>query len=77
MEITGKQLSDMPTAKLASEEDRMNLRKYADSLKFEAGKRVSMLSPASINKQVYGKFAELLTGLWAQEKTDSPIYRNF
>ena len=36
-----------------------------------------MLSIAPINKQVHGKFTELSTVLWAQIKTDSPIYQNF
>ena len=36
-----------------------------------------MLPIAPINKQVYDKFADLSTILWAQIKIDSPTYLNF
>ena len=53
------------------------LRKFADSPKFEEGGKVSMFPIASINKQVYDKFADLSAILWAQIKIDSPTYLNF
>ena len=36
-----------------------------------------MLPIAPINKQVYGKFADLLATLWTQIKIDSPTCLNF
>ena len=75
--LPGKKFSDMSTKQLISQEGKVKSHKYADSLKFEPGKKVTMKSLLQLNKQVSDKFADLLTDLWAQIKTDSSTYLNF
>ena len=57
------------------QEERVKLNRYAQSPKFETGKEIKLISKASIRRQVYDQYAELLTDLWAEIRNGSPKYK--